>query len=74
MGKLRRKFLKKYYDRKQKAYMHSGLVKPTILNIDAMFDSLKIMNNHLHSFPLPENKSLSQGELTEIVLSMIPSF
>ena len=54
--------------------MRSGLVKPRSLSVDSMSSRLKIMNNHLQSFPLPDNQSFSQGELIEIVLSMIPSF
>ena len=74
LGRLRNKFLKKFDARKQKAYMRSGLVKPRSLSVDSMSSRLKIMNNHLQSFPSPDNQSFSQGELIEIVLSMIPSF
>ena len=54
--------------------MRSGLAKPRSLSVESIFSRLKIMNNHLQNFPSSGNQSFSQGELIEIVLSMIPSF
>ena len=73
LGKVRQKFIKKYDARKQKAYMRSSLQKPKSLSVDAMSSRLKILNNYLSSFPSPDNKSFSQGEMIEIVLSMLPA-
>ena len=38
-----------------------------------MSSRLKILDNYLTRFPLPYNKSFSQGEMVEIVLSMLPT-
>ena len=72
LGGIQNKFLEKYGSRKQKVYMRSWLVKPRILSVDSMSNRLKLLNNHLQGLPLPDNQSISQGELVEIVLSMIP--
>ena len=53
--------------------MRSSLQKPKSLSVDAMSSRLKILNNYLSSFPSPDNKSFSQGEMIEIVLSMLPA-
>ena len=74
LGRLRNKFLEKFDPRKQKFYMRSGLVKPRSLSVDTMFSRLKILNNHLQILPLLDNQSFSQGELIEIMLSVIFSF
>ena len=52
--------------------MQYSLQKPKSLSVHAISSKLKILNNYLASFPLPDNKSLSQGEMIEIVLSMLP--
>ena len=37
-----------------------------------MSSRFKTLNNYLSSFPSPDNKSLSQGEMIKTVLSMFP--
>ena len=53
--------------------MCSCLQKPKSSSVDAMSSRLEDLNNYLTSFPLPDNKSFSQGEMIEIVLSMLPA-
>ena len=53
--------------------MRVDLLEPKSLSVDAMSSRLKILNNYLTSFSLLENKSFSQGEMIEIVLSMLPA-
>ena len=43
------------------------------MSVDAISSRLNILNNYLSSFPLPGNKSFSQGEMVEIPLSMFPT-
>ena len=43
------------------------------LSIDAISPRLKMLSNYLTSFPLPDNKSFSQKEMIEIVLSILPA-
>ena len=38
-----------------------------------MISRLKVLDNYLASLPLPDNKLFSQGEMIEIVLSMLPA-
>ena len=71
LGKIRNRFIKKYDARKQKVYMRAGLIKPKSVSIDATTSRLRILNHHLTSFPLPDNKSFSEGGMIEIVLSML---
>ena len=73
LGKVRQRFIKKYDTRKQKAYVRLSLQKPKSLSVDTMSSRLKILNNYLSSFPLPDNKSFSQGEMVNIVLRMLPA-
>ena len=42
--------------------------------MDSMSSRLKILNNHVQGFSLPDNQPFSQGEMIEIVLSMIHPF
>ena len=51
--------------------MRAGLLKPKSLSANDISSRLKILNNYLTSFPSPDNKSLSQGDMIEIVLSML---
>ena len=51
--------------------MRADFLKPKALSIDAMSSRLKIMINYLNSFPSLDKKSLSQGEMIEIVLIML---
>ena len=51
--------------------MRAGFLKTKSLSVDAMSSRLKILNNYLTSFPFPDNKLFSQGEIIEIVPSMI---
>ena len=53
--------------------MRAGLLKPKSLSANDISSRLKILNNYLTSFPSPDNKSLSQGDMIEIVLSMLPA-
>ena len=52
--------------------MRVGLLKPKSLSIDDMSSRLKILNNYLVNFPLPDDKSFSEGEIIGIVLSILP--
>ena len=72
LGKIRQLFIKKYDAGKQKTYMRSSLQKLKSLYVDAMPSRLKILNNYLASFPLLDNKLFSQGEMIEIVPSILP--
>ena len=73
LGKVRNRFIEKYNARKQKDHMRAGLLKPKSLSIDTMSSRLKILNNYLSDIPSPDNKSFSQGEIIEIILSMLPA-
>ena len=53
--------------------MRAGLIKTKYLSVDTMSSRLKILNYYLTSFPSPDNKSFSEGEMIEIVLSMLPA-
>ena len=53
--------------------MRSSLLKPKSLSVDAMSSRIKVLNIYLANFPLPDNKSFSQGEMIEIVLIMLPT-
>ena len=59
LSKSRSKYLKKYNARKHKVCMCSRFVKPMSLYVDSMSSRLKILNNHLNNFPLPDNQSIS---------------
>ena len=72
LGKVRNRFIKKCDARKQKACMRAGLIKPKALSIDTMSSRFTILNNYLTKFPLSDNKSFLQGEMIEIVLSVLP--
>ena len=52
--------------------MRAGLVKPKFLSVDTMSSRLKALNYCLTSFPSPDKKSFFEGEVIEIVLSMLP--
>ena len=73
-GEVYKKKYKKYAARKQKAYMRVGLINPKSLSNDAMSSILKILNYYLTSFPFPDNKLFSIGDLIKIILSMFPKF
>lgn len=53
--------------------MRAGLLKPNFLSVDTISSRLNIMNNYSNSFPSPGNKSFSQGEMIDIILSMLPT-
>ena len=66
------RFIEKYDARRQKAYTRARLFKPKSLSVDAMSFRLKILHNYLVSFPSADNKSFSEDEMIEIILSMLP--
>ena len=53
--------------------MCSSLQNHKLFSVDAMSSRLKILNNYLTSFPMPDYKSFSQGKMIEVVLSMLPT-
>ena len=54
--------------------MHSGPIKSRRLSVDSMSNRINILNNHQYGVFLPDNQSISQRELIEIVLTMIPLY
>ena len=52
--------------------MRAGILKPKSLSVDTMSSRLKILDNYLANFPLPDNKSILQSKMIEIVLSILP--
>ena len=63
LSKVRNRFIKKCEARRQKTYMRIGLLNPKYLSANVMSSRLKILNNYLVSFPSPDNKSFSEGEI-----------
>ena len=49
------------------------MIKPKPFSVEAMPSRLNILNYYLTGFPSPENKSFSEEEMIEIVLSMFPA-
>ena len=73
LGKICNRFIKNYDARKQKVYMSTGLINSISLSGDIMSSRLNILKYYLTSFYLSDNKSFSEGEMIEIVLSMLPA-
>ena len=51
--------------------MRKDLLKLKSLSVDAILSRLKILDSYLVSFPSPDNKSFSQGEISEILLIIL---
>ena len=51
--------------------MRASILKPN-LSVDVISYRLKITNSYITRFPLPVNKSFSEGEIIEIALSRLP--
>ena len=58
--------------RKQKRYMNNCLVKPRSVSIHQCALRLKQINGYLPLFPFPENETLSEGDLIQILVVMCP--
>ena len=73
LGKIYNRFIKNYDERKQKVYMSTGMINSISLSGDIMSSRLNILKHYLTRFYLSDNKSFSEGEMIEIVLSMLPA-
>ena len=52
--------------------MRNGLTNPRVLGVKQMASRLLVLNSYLIWFPEPENKPFIAGDMTEMVLCMIP--